>query len=513
MYENGQLLVLNMQDILPNRFQPRIRFDEQKLNELAESIRKYGVIQPIVVRQIGNKYEIIAGERRYKASQIANREVIPAIVINLSDKDSEEIALLENVQRQELTPIEEAVSYKRILDMGYITQEGLAQKLGKTQSTIANKVRLLNLDDHVQDALLHGKISERHARSLLRLTSKSIQVQMLNRIISERLTVKKTDEEINKLLESRPEGGEQHTIPSAPRTEPVMTAENLFKETPKPRRAIPVASHEIIRVNPPKELQEQNKPKEIFNNKKERGQGFMDIDKIMKEAQDINQITQPNDISDLMKQGVSAPNPAPAAPTPVPEPEANKFVNFNGMMIENEKTPTPAAPINNAVSFDSIFNQQPAPVPAPAPTPAVPVPDQVLQQQRVEPVPTLTPVAPVPSPTSPPIPELVPAVPTPVEPEPIYGAPLQQYAQPPLTNIPTDEIIEQPAPQYTQAAPAQMESMPQKAVPDQNARNFRQIINLIRNCADKIEELGYYIDLDEIDLGNSYQVTFKIDKE
>ena len=205
MFENGQLTVLNIKDILPNRFQPRIRFDGEKLEELAESIGKYGVIQPIVVRPVSNKFEIIAGERRYKASKLANKSTIPAIIVNLSDKDSEEIALLENIQRQELSPIEEAVSYKRILDMGYITQEELARKLGKAQSTIANKIRLLNLDDEVQSYLLNNKISERHARSLLRIPDKEQQVDMLHRIVEERLTVKQTDKEIEKLKENMKE--------------------------------------------------------------------------------------------------------------------------------------------------------------------------------------------------------------------------------------------------------------------------------------------------------------------
>ena len=205
MFENGQLTVLNIKDILPNRFQPRIRFDGEKLEELAESIGKYGVIQPIVVRPVSNKFEIIAGERRYKASKLANKSTIPAIIVNLSDKDSEEIALLENIQRQELSPIEEAVSYKRILDMGYITQEELARKLGKAQSTIANKIRLLNLDDEVQSYLLNNKISERHARSLLRIPDKEQQVDMLHRIVEERLTVKQTDKEIEKLKENMTE--------------------------------------------------------------------------------------------------------------------------------------------------------------------------------------------------------------------------------------------------------------------------------------------------------------------
>ena len=225
----------------PHKRQPRIHFDEVKLNELAESIRKYGLIQPIIVRQIGTKYEIIAGERRFKASTLANKETIPAIIVNLSDRDSEEIALLENIQREDLTPIEEAVSYKRILDAGYITQEELAKKIGKSQSAIANKIRLLNLDDTVQDALLNGKISERHARSLLKIHKLDDQVTMLNRIISERLTVKMTDKEIEKLLNS--DEGEVKIKAKQP-------IELLELEEPK-KPAKPVASHKIIKVSPP----------------------------------------------------------------------------------------------------------------------------------------------------------------------------------------------------------------------------------------------------------------------
>ena len=190
---------LKLNDVLPNRFQPRIKFDEESINELAESIKKYGVIQPIVVRQVGEKYEIIAGERRYKASVIAGKETIPAIIYDLNDNESVEIALLENVQREDLTPIEKAISYKKILDMGYINQEDLAQKIGKSQSSIANTLRLLNLAEEVQEALLNTKISERHARSLLKIKDENKQVEMLNRIINERLTVRRTDEEIKKM--------------------------------------------------------------------------------------------------------------------------------------------------------------------------------------------------------------------------------------------------------------------------------------------------------------------------
>ena len=186
-----KVVELNLDDILPNRFQPRIKFDEKAINELAGSIKEHGVIQPILVREIGDKYEIIAGERRYKASAIAGKEKIPAIINNLDDKKSAEVALIENIQRKDLTPIEEAISYKKILDMGYLNQEGLAVKLDRNQSTISNKLRLLNLDEEVQEALLNNKISERHARSLLKLENKQQQQEILQRIIKERLTVRK----------------------------------------------------------------------------------------------------------------------------------------------------------------------------------------------------------------------------------------------------------------------------------------------------------------------------------
>ncbi len=199
----NRIVELNLNDVLPNRFQPRIKFNEESIIELAESVKEHGVIQPIIVRPIGDKYEIVAGERRYKACVLAGLQTIPAIILDLNDKDSVELALIENIQRRDLTPIEEAISYKKILDMGYLTQEQLAKKLGKSQSAISNKKRLLNLCDEVQEALMEEKISERHARSLLKIENSSEQRKMLNRIITERLTVRKLDEAIKELLENQ----------------------------------------------------------------------------------------------------------------------------------------------------------------------------------------------------------------------------------------------------------------------------------------------------------------------
>ncbi|MCM1053352.1 MAG: ParB/RepB/Spo0J family partition protein [Ruminococcus sp.] len=192
------IMQIPIEDIIPNRFQPRLTFDDRGLEELANSIKQHGIIQPLVLRRIGDKYEIIAGERRYKAATIAGLSKVPAVIANIDDNKSAEVAIVENVQRRDLTPIEEARSYKNLLDKGYLTQAELAKKMGISQSAIANKLRLLNLDSKVQDALLNNKISERHARSLLVLDSPEEQREWLERIIKERMTVRELDEALKK---------------------------------------------------------------------------------------------------------------------------------------------------------------------------------------------------------------------------------------------------------------------------------------------------------------------------
>ena len=180
----SQVVELYVDDIIPNRFQPREVFDDKALQELAASIKEHGVIQPIIVRRLGDKYEIIAGERRYKATIIAGFTKIPAIIRNLDDKETAKVALLENLQRKDLSPIEEARTYQKILDLDSMTQEELGKTMGKSQAAVANKLRLLQLSDEVQEALLNNQISERHARSLLSVIDKEKQVELLHRIIN-----------------------------------------------------------------------------------------------------------------------------------------------------------------------------------------------------------------------------------------------------------------------------------------------------------------------------------------
>lgn len=200
MKMNKEVVMVRISDIIPNRFQPRLTFDEEALNELANSIKEHGIIQPLILRDLGSKYEIIAGERRYKASQIAGLTEVPAIVGSMDDQTSAELALIENIQRKDLSAIEEAKSYKIILDMGNFTQDQLAKRMGKSQSTVANKMRLLSLTNEVQMALMNNLISERHARCLLQIKDADKQKEVLNKIITERMNVRDTDTYIKNML-------------------------------------------------------------------------------------------------------------------------------------------------------------------------------------------------------------------------------------------------------------------------------------------------------------------------
>lgn len=217
-----EVVYLYLDDIIPNRFQPREVFDEKALKELAISIKEHGVIQPIIVRRVNGKYEIIAGERRYKASALAGMTKIPAIIRDLDDKESSKVALLENLQRKNLNPIEEARTYQKILEIDQMTQDELAKTMGKSQSSIANKIRLLALPDEVQDALLKEQISERHARTLLNLPDSQKQKEMLKKVISNKMSVRTLEEEIAKML---------------PPKEPVVQANTNINDIPLNRNA------------------------------------------------------------------------------------------------------------------------------------------------------------------------------------------------------------------------------------------------------------------------------------
>lgn len=183
-------------DIVSSPYQPRTIFDDEKIDELCQTIKTHGVIQPIVVRVRDGRYEIIAGERRWRAVTKLGMDSIPAIIRDFNDSQAASIALIENLQREGLTAIEEAVAYQKLIDLHQLTQESLAQRLGKSQSTIANKIRLLNLPEVAKTALMERSISERHARALLSLDNEELQQKVLSEIISKELNVKQTEARI-----------------------------------------------------------------------------------------------------------------------------------------------------------------------------------------------------------------------------------------------------------------------------------------------------------------------------
>ncbi|ANU26907.1 nucleoid occlusion protein [Planococcus versutus] len=197
---------LPLDKIHANKFQPRTVFDQEKIEELARTIHVHGVIQPIVVRESDHKgqYEIIAGERRFRAMKSLEWTEVPAIVRNLSDKETASIALIENLQREELTSIEEAHAYRNLLEIQEITQEALAQRLGKGQSTVANKLRLLKLPEEIQTALLCRLLTERHARALLQVKDAEQQKKLFDETIEESLNVKQLELKVGKLLVNEP---------------------------------------------------------------------------------------------------------------------------------------------------------------------------------------------------------------------------------------------------------------------------------------------------------------------
>lgn len=430
-----KVIELNIEDVLPNRFQPRIKFSEEAINELSKSIKEHGVIQPIVVRPIGDKFEIIAGERRYKASCMAGLKTIPALITDLNDKDSAEVALIENVQRENLTPIEEAISYRKILDMGYITQDALATKLGKTQSTIANKLRLLNLDDEVQEALLKERISERHARSLLKLTDKEQQKMMLNRIISERLPVRRADEEIDKLL-----NGEKIT-------------DNFIQEE----------SNSIIKINPIENENNIDIIDEVSNERLNQEFKFINMQNqefVNNEENQENQELKPSKFFNILNEEEKEEAKEEKEPVDFNNIFINPFITDNKTEVpSNNRLLEELAEIENSINNSNKVIEK-----------------EINKEQKEEQI---------------------------------------------NESIEIDDDLEFIEEDEFEESEKELEKEIQNEEKHEEAltiiepkiNNFKDVLQSIRNCSNKIEESGFVIDTEEYDLEGMYQVVFKITKD
>ena len=395
----NEVVYLYLDDIIPNRFQPRQVFDEKALKELAVSIKEHGVIQPIIVRNIGNKYEIIAGERRYKASALAGLTKIPAIVRNLDDKESSKVALLENLQRKNLNPIEEARTYQKILELDQMTQEELAKTMGKSQSAVANKLRLLSLSDDVQDALLKEKISERHARALLAVDNQEKQKQLLNKIIANKMTVRELEEEINpkpkekiatadieKLLNREPVSVNENTsvnVPSLPNLN--LDNNNSAKVVPTSNPSINTSMPnnsdiDIDYSTPPKFIDYGDEKIADIQDPllKSTASSELNLDELRNNAQDINvKEEKPSmDMDSLLKVN----------PTGAVQPEQSMNSNFKFFQPDSDdssvsggQTSQASMPSNNNQSaLDALLSS------SVTPTNNTPTPDSLLNVNRGE---------------------------------------------------------------------------------------------------------------------------------
>jgi len=211
--------VLNINLIEPNATQPRRKFDEDALEELAESIKLHGIIQPIVVQKKGDRYEIIAGERRWRASRLAKLKEVPVVIKDYSDDEIFEIALIENLQREDLNPIEEAQAYQRLIEEHNLKQDEVAEKVSKSRVAIANSLRLLKLDERVREMIIDELITSGHARALISITDPELQYELANRILDEKLSVRETE----KLVKS-------YINPKAKREKKKLDDEAIYRE-------------------------------------------------------------------------------------------------------------------------------------------------------------------------------------------------------------------------------------------------------------------------------------------
>ena len=363
-----EVVQLYLDDIIPNRFQPREVFDEKALKELAVSIKEHGVIQPIIVRSVNGKYEIIAGERRYKASALAGLTKIPAIIRDLDDKESSKVALLENLQRKNLNPIEEARTYQKILELDQMTQEDLAKTMGKSQSAVANKIRLLSLSDTIQDALLKEQISERHARTLLNIPDAKKQKEMLKKIIDTKMSVRQLEEEVKELYpkekDDKEEKEEKEVVASTDafvNNNPLMPTAELPKDesnfgkvtiAPPEGEDMPMGN-KFINYG---ELDKEEDEEEDGGNTLDMPPAVtsIDINKAKEEAEDINMNSSGGDLDSLLNLG----NPTSSKPSNQFITPAEKIVKTDPGEEPVEKTsdyfkmPEELRSINN----DAVIN-------------------------------------------------------------------------------------------------------------------------------------------------------------
>ncbi len=485
--EEKRITNININNILPNRMQPRIVFNDENIDELAESISKHGIINPITVRRLGDKYEIIAGERRYKACKSIGLKEIPAIIIDADDKKTAELALIENIQRKELSPIEEGLSYEKILQIGDITQAELSKQLGKKQSTIANKIRLLKLDDSVKDALLNNKISERHARSLLRLYDKKDQKNMLNKIINDRLTVRQTDKEIEKIVEEKGEMIEMDkNIPSnnliiENNEEKITSPDTVVNPSFVDVNKIEQKSEELFKEKPPVNIEDLLKPSfnTNVNDTKEKPDTFEVKDNIednIKEEVPTHKFF--NFFPPDEENNVIEPK---TVEKPSKEQDLLSPMKFN--IDEIESTPS------KEETSEELPEMKLEPVELPENEEEKPVDNEQVVENNVED-------------EKKELNNLEPSIEENAK-EPDFD--LNNF-NPIIHNDFANGEINDDDIEFIE------EEEPQPKEDDSKPKEMKDVIKILRDCSDIIESYGYRIETEEFDLDTMYQAIFKIYK-
>jgi len=549
----NEIKYLRLDEIIPNRLQPRTDFDEEKLNELANSIKQYGIINPILVRPVGNKYEIIAGERRYKAAQIVGLMNVPVIISNIDDNTSAELAIIENIQRQDLSSLEEAKSYRKLLDMGHLTQEQLAQKMGKNQSTIANKMRLLNLCEEVQEALENNQISERHARSLLQLKNIDDQRTVLEKIIKEKMTVKITENYIKEFLQTKTLDSNIDVIDNT-LTEPNLN-ENIYgtdvinitelnkKEIEKDfdnmnNNELNMQMNNNIMPNIPEQstqtMGNQTIPTPAFGDR-----FFPSLEDQETNINLANPFPEPTMPVEQIPQTPILDQPVPAQPmmenlfdtqiipTQVIQQQINEPVVPNIPTFITSEQPLPPTmqqevqiPVVNEFAQQPIINETPVNI-LTNPTPSYdnltpPNMDNMFNNITAEPIinPIMQPQEPIMEKTIPVVPEApvnINEVPFTKEVPPVTSPIPSINPQP--TEVPSFTVAEQPVfePTMPKEEPVQ-EPIQNEIIEVVPQNNIINAINALKNLALSIESIGYKLSINEEDSINSYKITIELEK-
>ncbi|WP_315114640.1 ParB/RepB/Spo0J family partition protein [Clostridium intestinale] len=203
--EKSSQTLISLNDIKANREQPRKSFDNEKILELSQSIKNHGIIQPLILKKKDDFYVIIAGERRWRAAKLAGLKEVPAIIMDITDRELLELSLIENIQREDLNPIEEGKAFKKLLEDFSLTQESLSETLSKSRTSITNTMRLLNLDDRVQDYIIDGVISEGHGRTLLGIKEKDIQYELAQKVIDDKISVRELEKIVRNITDIKNE--------------------------------------------------------------------------------------------------------------------------------------------------------------------------------------------------------------------------------------------------------------------------------------------------------------------